>query len=151
MPGVQNPHWLPWPSASLCWTACKRPPAPPIPWSWQWSRYVKNKEDTNSWETLHRELPKMRIWIACVGTSTVVTARPCIATTGARQALTLKKEENFKFNQKMATEAFTANNSLLCLPWQQRELWWLLNHYKTKNRFQGRQSAVITFTLTSPT
>ena len=56
--------------------------------------------------TLHRELAKMRIWIVCVDTSTVVTARPCMATTGARQALTLKKEENFKFNQQQIGSGF---------------------------------------------
>ena len=40
----------------------------------------------------------------CSLTSTVVTARPCIATTGVIQALALKKEENFK--SKLVTGAY---------------------------------------------
>ena len=31
MPGVQKPHCDPWLAAILCWTACSRPLASPIP------------------------------------------------------------------------------------------------------------------------
>ena len=45
IPGVQKPHWLPWPSASLCCTACRRPPAPPMPWKVVATRVIEEQTD----------------------------------------------------------------------------------------------------------